>query len=474
MIRKGEKIPFDLIPHRAIQFSYTHPDDHEENQKLLRVAVAEATEPGINGRLMSRPTKTKEELRALILSEIAGHPVCPTGMDVSIEPTEGGGWNCAIIRPPGTTGPPGAYTDCVNYIDAIVQQLQSQYDLSPDAAALLSGAGGLTAEASLLPFTTSGMDAAHNIAVQLSAYRQRRFAAIASNAVASPPLLPAASPPVPDQSLAPVRVEERDGKIARVSDSDSPLLSAEADFNAWREPIIDHVQELLTSEFRQGTNHSRARDRLVALGNLLPGSVSDVKERQFRIGYEVERLEGLIAAYRTGGDDMPALNAAVLEDLDRLHRNLQMGIDKLERWAEFRRMALHDPLHEGGANPTVVSAALDEMAAVMERQPKYFDSELPATFRFLAEAVRDPVGATTAVVYGAVRSAENLISFLGRKALGIATKTADAVEKHISTAIAAALISGLAGAALQISGALPAGWAWLKPLLDAVAKAVGS
>jgi hypothetical protein len=123
---------------------------------------------------------------------------------------------------------------------------------------------------------------------------------------------------VPDQSPAPVRVEERDGKIARVSDRDSPLGATEADFNAWREPIIDHVRELLARDFPQETNHGRARDRLLALANLLPGDVSEVEERQFRIGYEIERLEGLLAAYGSGGDDMPALNAAILEDLNRL------------------------------------------------------------------------------------------------------------------------------------------------------------
>jgi hypothetical protein len=282
------------------------------------------------------------------------------------------------------------------------------------------------------------------------------------------------APALPDQSSAPVRIEMRGGKIARASDRDSPLRSAESDFNAWREPIIDHVRELLESDFRQGTNHGRARDRLVALDHLFSGDVAEVKERQFRIGYEVERLDGLVVAYRSSGDDMPALNAAVLEDLDRLRRALKTGVDKLERWAEFRRMAADDPLREGDANPTLVGEALEEMAVVMERQAIYFDPELPATFRFLAEAVKDPAGATKTVVYGSVRSAENLISFLGQKALGIATKAADAVEEHISKRVAVYLISGLTAAALQISGALPTGWAWLKPLLDALAKMGGS
>jgi hypothetical protein len=277
---------------------------------------------------------------------------------------------------------------------------------------------------------------------------------------------------LPDQSPAPVRVEECDGTIVLASERDSPLLSAEADFNAWREPVIDHVQELLTADCRRGTNHSRLRDRLLALANLLPGAVSAVKERQFRIGYEVERLQGLLVAYQSGGDDMPMLNAATLEDVKQLLLALKMGIDKLERWAEFRRVAVNDPITIGDVDLPVVSEALEQIAAAMEQQPGYFDPELPSTFRFLSEAVRDPNGATKTVVFGAVKSAENLISFLGRRALGIGTKAADAVEKHISTVVATFLISTVSLAAAQLSGALPAGWAWLKPLLEALAPAL--
>lgn len=278
---------------------------------------------------------------------------------------------------------------------------------------------------------------------------------------------------IPDQLPAPIRIEERNGKIARVSDRDSPIGAAERDFNEWRETILAHVQELLSGDFRRGTNHSRARDRLVALDNLLQGNIAEIKERQFHIGYETVRLEGLIAAYRSGADDMPVLSAAVLEDLDRLRIALVMGTDKLERWVEFRRAATDDPMHEGSANPVAISDALNNMAAEMERQSKYFDPELPETFHFLAEVAKDRQGAAKTVVYGAVTSAENVISFLGRRALGIGVNAVSAVEQHISKAVATSLIAGLSGIALSISGALPAGWAWLQPLLDALGKARG-
>ena len=106
----------------------------------------------------------------------------------------------------------------------------------------------------------------------------------------------------------------------------------------------------------------------------------------------------------------------------------------------------------------------------MERKPKYFDPQLPATFRFLAEAVKDRRGATKATVYGAVKSLENLFSFLGQRSMGLGKQTGDALEQHISKAVAAALITGFGALALRLSGALPHGWAWLQPLLDALAK----
>jgi hypothetical protein len=45
MIRKDEKIPFDVIPHRAIRFSRVHPNDLKEACEALKLSVAEAIKP---------------------------------------------------------------------------------------------------------------------------------------------------------------------------------------------------------------------------------------------------------------------------------------------------------------------------------------------------------------------------------------------------------------------------------------------
>jgi hypothetical protein len=268
---------------------------------------------------------------------------------------------------------------------------------------------------------------------------------------------------VPDQSLAPIRIEERNGKIARALDRDSPLRVKETEFIAWRDTVLEHIQELLSNDFSEGTSHVRVRNRLTALEKFLTGGIEDVKERQFRIGNEIVRFDRLLSTYRPGTNDM---DAAVWEDLDHLRIMLKMGIDKLERWGEFSRAAKLDSQHAGDADPQAVGALLEQIAIEMEGRPKYFDPELLSSFRFLAEAVKDPMEATKTVVYGAVKSIENLLSFLGQRALGIGRKATESLE--ISKGVATDLVIGFGAAALNLSESLPHGWGWLKPLLEAL------
>jgi hypothetical protein len=72
-----------------------------------------------------------------------------------------------------------------------------------------------------------------------------------------------------------------------------------------------------------------------------------------------------------------------------------------------------------------------------------------------------------------ISSAGERRGLVGQWALGIGKNAAGAVEQHISKAVATSLTIALSGAALRISGALPSGWTWLKPLLDALGKGGG-
>jgi hypothetical protein len=78
--------------------------------------------------ILTKPTKTIEELRAMILSEIRHDPHCPAGMDVVVRADKDLGWT-AEAMPPGSTAWVHAWADCVSQIGRIVRRLRLQYGL---------------------------------------------------------------------------------------------------------------------------------------------------------------------------------------------------------------------------------------------------------------------------------------------------------------------------------------------------------
>jgi hypothetical protein len=77
---------------------------------------------------MVKPTKTRDELRAMILAEIKGHPVCPPGMDVDVRQLK---LSWAIDCIPPSAGRI-AYADCLDLITKIAARLRNEFDLSPN------------------------------------------------------------------------------------------------------------------------------------------------------------------------------------------------------------------------------------------------------------------------------------------------------------------------------------------------------
>jgi hypothetical protein len=287
-----------------------------------------------------------------------------------------------------------------------------------------------------------------------------------------------ASTDIPEQKLAPIMVEERDGKIAKISDRDSPLSATERDFEQWRAPVASHLDELLAGDFLPGTNHARMRDRLTELQAHLQGSIADVKENQFKLGYAMTRFASLISAYESSGDDMPELSRDALNDVIVLKAGLAMGLGKLERWAAFQEAADKDTSGAADAPPAKVAEVLDGIAATMEKEAMYFDPDLPRSFRWLAEAAKDPGGATKTVVYGGVTSAENVASFLARRALGLTNAALDGAEEGVkkgvetafSRGISVALFVLLFGTVAQLTGLAPGALNWIGAALNAIKK----
>ncbi|MFI5032166.1 MAG: hypothetical protein ACHQPH_15830 [Reyranellales bacterium] len=273
----------------------------------------------------------------------------------------------------------------------------------------------------------------------------------------------------PPQSPAPIKVELRDGLIAPMRGAGA-IEGAEAEFDEWRRIAEGHVLELCGTDFKQGTNHDRIRKRLLALAMSLSLDVEQIRAQEFRLGYEVDLLDVLVGAYNRASDDFPTIGAASLAELNLLVRRLRDGRGHLLRWKEFERAAKDDAHEEGLASASEVALHVDQLAEHTESLPRYFDPDLPRSLRFLSNALRDPGGATRTMVYGAVKSVENVLAFVAERALAITRASLTAVEAHISKALGAALISGLGGVGLSLSGILPHGWSWLKPVLDAISK----
>ena len=77
------------------------------------------------------------------------------------------------------------------------------------------------------------------------------------------------------------------------------------------------------------------------------------------------------------------------------------------------------------------------------------------------------------MVYGAVRSVENLVIFLGQTVLEGVKRTVQAAVAGISEEAASELLNQLAQTTQHLSAALPEKWAWLQPLLEFVGRLHG-
>jgi hypothetical protein len=149
---------------------------------------------------MTKPTKTKEELRSLILSEIAGHPVCPAGMDVLITEASDGGWQALNIPPKG----PIAYHDCIQYIARIAARLRSEYDLSPEPPGPSEN----------YPGWMNQDDAANQVVQEIEAARRRQLASMSSGSAEPIKLINPSSTPlvsIPKQLVDFSIADERGG-----------------------------------------------------------------------------------------------------------------------------------------------------------------------------------------------------------------------------------------------------------------------
>jgi hypothetical protein len=73
---------------------------------------------------MAKVGKSADELRALLLAEAVGHPVCPRNIEIVIRPDLNYGWTATAV-PSGSD-----HVDCERWVATIVQRFQREYELT--------------------------------------------------------------------------------------------------------------------------------------------------------------------------------------------------------------------------------------------------------------------------------------------------------------------------------------------------------
>jgi hypothetical protein len=81
---------------------------------------------------MTKTSKTKADLEAMIDERIAQEPICPAGFKVEVR-AEGNSWAVDCVPPPGNTPGGVAWADCCKRATAIAAELRQSYSLATNS-----------------------------------------------------------------------------------------------------------------------------------------------------------------------------------------------------------------------------------------------------------------------------------------------------------------------------------------------------
>jgi hypothetical protein len=163
--------------------------DNGDEQSFLWAELTQAGKWQLDNS--PKPTRSADDLKALILQKMQNHPVCPSGMSVEIRHTSGDDWEALGVPPPGQHI---AYADCVHYISTVARSLRLLFGVR--TTTVVANVGVPTG------WMNAGDDAANAVA-RMTAERQRRAIAATQSGPTEPigPVVPVS--PEPSASTAP-------------------------------------------------------------------------------------------------------------------------------------------------------------------------------------------------------------------------------------------------------------------------------
>ena len=271
---------------------------------------------------------------------------------------------------------------------------------------------------------------------------------------------------IPEQSLSPLSFEiESEKVVVAESARGTPNLS-ESSAEALHLQLVSDTSTFL-DELKNSNCDPRMlkrfedlHDRLCENSNPISIGISNISASLMTTNFSQELPDAIVAAAAS------------------VHQGISMYLGQFPEWREFSETAAGVEI-DTRVEEVTLSAAL-EVVGELEREPELCDPEVPASLRYLINAIKQPGTSVKRAVFALIRSLENLIAVSWRFGSDLVeqtfTKSVERISDGVSRALAITAFTVVLGGAttlLSVSG-IVGELHWIGPAKELVERNLSS
>lgn len=230
--------------------------------------------------------------------------------------------------------------------------------------------------------------------------------------------------PIPQQSLAPIKVRIAEGRLTLDQETPPHQKSGSPELRSVRKHLRDEISRIC--ENIRATNVDRRFVKLVEVFENLLEHEADSKI--IALGMHVRLAE---QALTQAAEDLPEICAI---EIRGFLANINNYVNQFTDWAQFLEIARFEEIDSVSINE--VGAVADKLKAKLEQATDVVDPKVPRSISFVREFLRAPKSFSKTSIYAVVRSLENLfigvISFVIDKAAELASKSTAKIVNKLS------------------------------------------
>lgn len=245
---------------------------------------------------------------------------------------------------------------------------------------------------------------------------------------------------VPAQRAAPARFRFEAGILRVLHTADQPDADVKAATRSARDGLLSCGATLLDKLGEASNCDKRIADVVLKLQEQLASEHDIVQLGIANIGSEM-----LCAAF---ADELPDALVALMQSYSA---GIGMYVAQFSEWQKFAENAAAVDLSttdvkELSTTARILTERLTVAGAV--------DPEVPRTFAFLSELIRDPTKASKRAVFAVVRTIENLIAAVFREGADFLSFTLDGAKEGIKSATRKVVVVTLLTVAVEAAGGI--------------------